>query len=106
MTLFVDIVMTAPIGGDTDNFKVSTTKIMGGKIYPNPASNMISLEKHAESKIVYSIIDMQGRIVVKNAVSDSGLIDVDHLMPGAYKLLWSQPEVVGNAFKGEFIKIR
>ncbi len=106
MTLFVDVVMTAPIGGDTDNFKVSTTKIMGGKIYPNPASNMISLEKHAESKIVYSIIDMQGRIVVKNAVSDSGLIDVDHLMPGAYKLLWSQPEVVGNAFKGEFIKIR
>ncbi|HRN33762.1 MAG TPA: lamin tail domain-containing protein [Saprospiraceae bacterium] len=105
LTLFVKVDVVNPKGGD-NLINVTTTKIAEGKIYPNPASNQITLQSNSDAPTVYSIIDMQGRIVVKNATTDNGQVNVEHLAPGIYNVMWSQPDVMGDAFKGRFVKVK
>jgi len=105
LTLFVKVDVVNPKGGD-NLINVTTTKIAEGKIYPNPASNQITLQSNSDAPTVYSIIDMQGRIVVNNATTDNGQVNVEHLAPGIYNVMWSQPDVMGDAFKGRFVKVK
>jgi hypothetical protein len=78
--------------------------LIEGHIYPNPANSVITLQRHAESAIMYSIIDMKGNVSIKNATSSNGQINIESLSVGAYNVLWSQPDVVKDAFKGIFVK--
>ena len=106
LTLFVKVDVINPKGGGDNLINVTTTKIAEGKIYPNPASSHVTLQRHADVPTVYSIIDMQGRIVVKNATTENGQINIEDLAPGVYNVLWSQPDVMGDAFNGRFVKVR
>ncbi|HPB53705.1 MAG TPA: T9SS type A sorting domain-containing protein, partial [Saprospiraceae bacterium] len=92
-------------GGD-NQIIVTTTKIVEGKIYPNPANSDVTLQRHTDAPVVYSIIDMQGKVIVRNATSEQGKVSIEELVPGVYNVMWSQPGIVGDAFKGSFIKIR
>ncbi|HQN56142.1 MAG TPA: T9SS type A sorting domain-containing protein, partial [Saprospiraceae bacterium] len=107
MTLFVTVDLVLPLQGDNvNNFTVSTTKLVEGHIYPNPSSNYITLQRHETASVVYSIIDMKGNVLIKNATTDSGQVNIESLTPGSYHVLWSQPGVARDAFKGSFIKVK
>ena len=106
LTLFVNVQVINPKGGGDNLVTVTTTKIAEGKIYPNPANSQVTLQRHADAPTVYSIIDMQGRIVVKNATTDNGQINIEDLAPGVYNVMWSQPDVMGDAFNGRFVKVK
>ncbi len=107
LTLFVTVNLALPVqGGDVENFTVSTTQIVEGLVFPNPTNNYITLQRHTESSVVYSIIDMHGKVIVKNATTDNGQVNVEALAPGAYNVLWSQPGVAKDAFRGNFIKVK
>ncbi len=106
LTLFVKVDIINPKGSRDNNVNVTSTKIVDGKIYPNPASTSITLQRNADASTVYSIIDMQGRVVVKNATTTDGRVNIEALTPGIYNVMWSQPDVVGNAFNGRFVKVK
>jgi hypothetical protein len=59
---------------------------IGYKIYPNPVNSILTFEQSSSGKIVYSICDATGRIVIdKNAsVARKISIDVSMLSPGIY----------------------
>jgi hypothetical protein len=60
-----------------------TTKALNAlssmSVYPNPATNSISVDGLTEQALVY---DAVGRLVL--TVSENGLVDVSHLTPGVY----------------------
>ncbi|MCC7150097.1 MAG: T9SS type A sorting domain-containing protein [Saprospiraceae bacterium] len=106
LTLFVNVQVVNPKNGGDNQIIVTTTKIVEGKIYPNPANSDVTLQRHTDAPVVYSIIDMQGKVIVRNATSEQGKVSIEELVPGVYNVMWSQPGIVGDAFKGSFIKIR
>jgi hypothetical protein len=105
-TLFVNVQVLGPKGGKEGSIEITSTKLVEGHIYPNPANSVITLQRHAESAIVYSIIDIKGNVIVKNATSHDGQVNIETLSVGTYNVLWSQPGVVEDAFKGVFVKVQ
>ena len=56
-------------------------------IYPNPASDILTIEFDGSEKIEISIIDMQGREVLKeNNLKSNSTLDVSNLSNGVYQL--------------------
>ena len=62
---FVNVQVLYPKGGKEGSIEITSTKLVEGHIYPNPANSVITLQRHAESAIVYSIIDIKGNVIVK-----------------------------------------
>jgi PKD repeat protein len=56
-------------------------------IYPNPASDKLTIEFDGSEKVEISIIDMQGRLVLKeNNLKSYSTLDVSNLSNGVYQL--------------------
>ncbi len=56
-------------------------------IFPNPTSDMLNIKSSAYQDISYSLYDAQGKLVLKNVLSETVTqIQVNQLAPGAYSL--------------------
>ncbi len=54
-------------------------------VYPNPASNLLSLQYAAKSKYInYEVYDLTGRLVLKGNLNDSNTISINSLNAGLY----------------------
>lgn len=74
-------------------------------VYPNPSSDMITLNNPASSGIsVVSIFSSEGQLIEQHIFDDmsAGNLRVSHLNPGLYIV---RSESNGNAVTGRFIKI-
>lgn len=77
----IDVSNLALTTGITSN---ATSAKLNFSIYPNPASNTIRLMSSDNTITAYSIYDAKGRIVMKDAISNSEHIDISSLTEGLY----------------------
>jgi hypothetical protein len=56
------------------------------RVYPNPASDFITIETNETNILDYSLCDMNGRIVKNGFVNGEGKVAVNDLQPGIYLL--------------------
>jgi hypothetical protein len=56
-------------------------------IFPNPTSDVLNIKSSLSKDISYSLYDAQGKLVLKNVLSETVTqIQVNQLAPGAYSL--------------------
>ena len=56
-------------------------------IFPNPTSDVLHIKSSLFQDISYSLYDAQGKLVIKNVLSETVTqIQVNQLAPGAYRL--------------------
>ena len=56
-------------------------------IFPNPTSDILNIKSSAYQDISYSLYDAQGKLVLKNVLSETVTqIQLNQLAPGAYSL--------------------
>ena len=70
-------------------------------LFPNPTKNNIKVELPFSEEIAYSIIDMEGKIVQQNNISNATDISVKNLSSGNYLLSIVKDDIIYNA---KFIK--
>ena len=70
-------------------------------LFPNPTKNNIKVELPFLEEIAYSIIDMEGKIVQQNNISNATDISVKNLSSGNYLLSIVKDDIIYNA---KFIK--
>lgn len=77
------------IKNDDPSFSLSTSNAIETtssiKLYPNPANNFLRIEglnKNANTTI--SVIDMQGKVVMKTTTSNNTSLNIKLLLPGTY----------------------
>ncbi|MBK6372799.1 MAG: T9SS type A sorting domain-containing protein [Saprospiraceae bacterium] len=104
-TLHVVITIIAPKPGTGQVFEIATSKPLEGFIYPNPANSNIKLGSEFKSSILYSIIDANGNVIIKNQTTNDGMIQINTLTPGIYNVIWSEKELNGGTFYGKFVKV-
>lgn len=105
-TLHVTLTFVDPKPGVKEGyFDVTSTKPIQGYIYPNPANNTINLDRTENSAILYSIMDANGKVVIKNQVSSDGQIRVETLTPGIYNIIWSEQKELGATYFGKFVRV-
>ena len=104
-TLHVVITIIAPKPGTGQVFEIATSKPLEGFIYPNPANSNIKLGSEFKSSILYSIIDANGNVIIKNQTTNDGMIQINALTPGIYNVIWSEKELNGGTFYGKFVKV-
>jgi len=71
----IDMVTLETVGGMDENNA-------SFKAYPNPAVNVINIESAGEG--LFTMSDLQGRVVMQKQISDNEAIDVSALEPGKY----------------------
>lgn len=71
----IDMVSLETVGGMDEN-SISL------KAYPNPAENVINIESAGEG--LFTMCDLQGRVVMQKNISGNEVIDVSELEPGKY----------------------
>jgi len=65
--------------------EVHTNAIQKLTVYPNPASNLLSLQYIAKSKTInYEVYDLTGRLVLKGNLNESNSISIQSLNSGLY----------------------
>ncbi len=85
-----------------DNAGVSESFNENVILYPNPASNTLSIKFTGNSgRAVFELFDMQGRKLVSQEVSTKEQINLNHLSSGSYIYTIS---IDGNKKSGELIK--
>ena len=82
--------------GETEDYTINLTSVTGlnetmsmnqFQVYPNPATNSLSLSYNSPKEISYSILNILGEIVMKeNLLSSSKTIDISSLKEGVYFL--------------------
>ncbi len=79
------------------------------EIFPNPATNSISIispyvstEEADEHELNVSITDLLGRELSRQSISDSGKVDISTLPNGLYLLIATTPS--GKVYSGKFRK--
>jgi hypothetical protein len=81
----IDMVSLETVGGMDEN-SISL------KAYPNPASNVINIESAGEG--LFTMCDLQGRVVMRKEFKQQEPIDVSELAPGSYIMtLFTQNEL-------------
>lgn len=70
------------------------------RVFPNPVSNVLSVNLLPIGESNYTILDTEGRIILKGTCS-SNQIDVSSLAPAYYILEWENEE---KKYKAKFIK--
>ncbi|MFT6245870.1 MAG: photosystem II stability/assembly factor-like uncharacterized protein [Salibacteraceae bacterium] len=56
-------------------------------VYPNPASDFITIENEFNKNVVYNLVEMNGKVVVADIVATNGtIIDISRLETGIYYL--------------------
>ncbi|MBI1305428.1 MAG: T9SS type A sorting domain-containing protein [Bacteroidetes bacterium] len=70
---------------DSCNSSVNELKFIPVKVYPNPASNLITLETSLRFSEIM-IVDQTGRTVLKTT-DGSGIISINHLAEGTYMMM-------------------
>ncbi|WP_265427009.1 T9SS type A sorting domain-containing protein [Chryseobacterium sp. YIM B08800] len=66
-------------------------------VYPNPVKDVLNISNLKEKTNV-AIIDMNGKVVIRETVSGEGKINVSHLIPGVYIVNVGTKEE-GNSYK-------
>lgn len=54
------------------------------QLFPNPASNMVTLQSDMKGSVSYSICDIAGRVVIKGEFTTSKIVDLSDLSKGTY----------------------
>ena len=65
------------------NTAMATVNTVRTRMFPNPATNMVRIERVNASPATVTFLDAQGRVVRSEQVS-SNTIDVSDLVPGLY----------------------
>jgi len=61
--------------------------LFGIKVYPNPVSSQLTIEAGENEKFSFSLIDLNGKVLVKREVEKSvEIVDMQILIPGNYFL--------------------
>lgn len=97
--------VNAKSGAEVGHFDISSTKPVQGYIYPNPANTIVTLDRTENSSVLYSVMDANGRVVIKNQVSKDGQIRVETLSPGIYNVIWSEQTENGASYFGKFVRV-
>ncbi|WP_290696500.1 T9SS type A sorting domain-containing protein [Lacinutrix sp.] len=63
---------------------VSSTLVSNIKIYPNPVTDVLSVEANNQDTLNYSIYDITGKKLVKKSMTSQDNIDVSNLSNGVY----------------------
>lgn len=58
--------------------------LVESNIYPNPASDQFTVEVDSESEVAYSILDMNGKVLLTGTFFGSSIIPVTQLVVGTY----------------------
>jgi hypothetical protein len=53
-------------------------------VFPNPATNRITIQTNNHGPLSYEVADSQGRVVLKNTASPSSHVDISGMAPGIY----------------------
>jgi hypothetical protein len=72
------------------------------KVYPNPSSDFIHIDLSEPHNSTFSIIDMNGRVVIQEKTLDANYIDIRFLNQGIYML---NLKIEGNIKSTKLIKI-
>lgn len=104
MTLFVSITIITGREGQVINAESSSVPELGN-VYPNPAKNFVKVDYTGEKSIKYNIVDARGIIVIKDATSADGNINIESLSSGTYAIIWSEDALNANQNIGKFIKV-
>jgi hypothetical protein len=56
-------------------------------VYPNPASDFITIENEFNKNVVYNLVGLNGKVVIADIVATNGtIIDISRLETGIYYL--------------------
>jgi hypothetical protein len=77
-------------GAATGLAPVSNDETM--KVYPNPATDIFTIETTTTEKQLVEVFDVTGKLVLSKSIQNGkGTLDVTHLSPGIYNLSVSSP---------------
>lgn len=71
--------------GNTHSAVVNANALVSLKVYPNPAVDQLYVTIDSNTKVIYSIYDIQGRLLSASQLSSKS-IDISNLDAGAYLL--------------------
>lgn len=72
------------------------------KLYPNPASDFLTLETGIPDQFDIQILDGLGRIVMTTQISNRERIDISSFIPGVYSIIAT--DLNGKSAVGRFVK--
>jgi hypothetical protein len=78
---------------------VATTNISFdeiGKVYPSPATDFIQINMNNSSKYIVELFDINGKLILKDNMSDSKNIDVKNLQRGVVILKLSNDKITAS----------
>jgi hypothetical protein len=80
----------------TDETLSETTPVDEMLIYPNPASNYITISVPSDEEAVLQIMNIMGQIIVEQKITTQAEIDVSAFHAGVYIARWSDGENKGT----------
>ena len=105
MTLFVDLSVVGAKGQDEKIFATGTKVADISLAYPNPAKDFIKIDYSGDKEIKYNIVNVNGIVVKKDAITSGGNIKIEDLAPGTYAIIWSENIEGAQLSVSKFIKV-
>lgn len=63
---------------------IPTAAEAGTRIFPNPATDLVRIERTSAEPATVTILDQQGRLMQRTRITGSTSIDISRLVPGVY----------------------
>jgi hypothetical protein len=82
--------------GKTDETFTETATVEEFSIYPNPASDKITLSVPSDEEAVLQIMNTMGQIIIEQKITTQAEIDVSAFHAGVYIARWSDGENKGT----------